>query len=275
MNNLLFIWLSKILYPNGRAFRMPEPMDTAVEYVTEDSADEYTEETGVDEYIAEDSPTSTGGIFYRLHRALSVSFKKAWDDLHSIQDAQLPDNPNFTIADARDWYRRLGIYDSGTVSLADMKLAIAQRMSWPVTPLDKQHYQYIEDQLQAAGFNVYVKENRWPAFGTYHTVTPGMILAGPWGLAHYGAVKYGQTNYGTPASAGGVTIIANYIEEAKDAGFVVAPNYRSTFFVGAAGLTESLADFATVPIGRKDEFRQLLIKLKALHAVGFLFVNYT
>lgn len=254
---------------------MPEPLDVAVEYITEDGADDYTDETGADDYIAYDSPTSSGGILYRLHRALSISFKKAWDDLHQVQNVQLPDNPNFTIADAQDWYRRLGIYDSGLVSLADMKLAIAQRMSWPVTPLDKQHYLYIQEQLRAAGFDVYVKENRWPAFGTYHTVTPGMILAGPWGLAQYGTVEYGDTQYGTLAGAGGVTIIANYIEEAKDAGFVVYPNYRSTFFVGAAGLTESLADFATVPIGRKEEFRQLLIKLKALHAVGLLFVNYT
>jgi len=42
-------------------------------------------------------------------------------------------------------------------------------------------------------------------------------------------------------------------------------------FVG--GVT--VGSFANVPLARKNEFRQLILKSKPLHAVGYLFINYT
>lgn len=227
-------WLSKELYPTGRAFRVPE-----------------------------------NGVLYRLHRSLNLNFADAYKDATQILNDILPDSSLFTIDDAHDWYRRLGLYDSGTVSLDDMKLAITQKLSFPLTPLNKQNYLFIQQQLRAAGFDVYVYENRFSdGMGGYITKTPGEILGVPYGLAQYGAFQYGETDFG--GFTDGVTKIANYIEESGDAGFVVGSNYKSTFYISS----NSLTTFASVLAVRKTEFRQLLLKLKPLQTLGFLFINY-
>jgi len=261
-------WVIKRFYPNGRAYRLPEPIVDGSIYVTEDETAYYGTEGDFDDtvYVASDYSNS-GGFFYRLNRALSVSIAACYSAAIGVQDAMMPDNPNFTIDDAHDWYRRLGIYDSGLVSLSDMKLAIAQKQSFPVTPLNRQGRAFIEQQLQAAGFNVYVYENRFPdGMGGYITMTPDEILSTlPIG-DEYGDSEYGDSEYGSDYS----NKIVNYLEESKDALFVVGSNYRSTFFVGG----NPIGTFADVPEARKIEFRQLLLTLKQAQLCGFLFINY-
>jgi len=73
----IFTWLSQKLYPTGRAFRMPEPIEEDGYYITEDGADLYVSEDETDIYVAE-GMVSSGGILFRLHRALSVSFGIAY-----------------------------------------------------------------------------------------------------------------------------------------------------------------------------------------------------
>jgi hypothetical protein len=191
-----------------------------------------------------------------------------------VQDAQLPDNPNFTIDDAHDWYRRLGIYDSGSVSLDDMKAAIGQRMSFPLVPLDKQSPAFIQAQLQAAGFDVYVYKNRFSdGAGGWITKTPYDILGSTTRVAMYGMAQYGAVQYGQLATSN-VTKAVNYIEESKDAVFeaylTTPQGYRSTFYITGA----SINTFATVSASRKIEFRQLLLRLKHQEMCAFCFVNY-
>lgn len=263
------VWLAKILYPQGRAFRMPYPIDDTLAYTTEDGSEEYTTEDGSESYTAEDSPASTGGIFYRVHRALSTAFNDAWDAGDNVLDVLMPDNPNFSIEDAHAWYRRLGLYDSGLVSFADMKLAIAQKQSFPLVPLDKQHYLYIQAQLQAAGFDVYVYPNRF--FPGPVTKDPSEVLGVSAGDAVYDAVDYDDTEYDGSLADLGITVIANYLEEAKDAEYVFGDNLRSTFYIAGSTITT----FADVPEVRKIEFRQLIMKLKRAETAGFLFINYT
>jgi hypothetical protein len=230
-------WLSQKLYPqNGRAWRMAD-----------------------------------GNIFFRLHRAINLSFARARAAALNIQDAQLPDSGNFTIDDAHAWYKRLGIYDSGLVPLADMKLAIAQKLSFPITPLNKQSLQYIEDQLQAAGFNVFVYQNKFPSGPGFITKTPGEVLGGiPAGNAVYNNFTYGDLNYDQRWIDSGITLCVNYLEEAKDANFITGGQYRYTFFIAGA----TVDTFANVLASRKIEFRQLVLKLKAANMCAFLFVNY-
>ena len=248
---------------------MPEPTLIGEFYVDEGGTDEYTTEDGTESYTVESSEI-IGGILYRLHRALANSLSNLRTAAKQIEWDMMPDNPDFTIQDAHDWYRRLGIYDSGLVSFSDMKAAIYQRMSWPLVPLDKQNYLFIQAQLQAAGFNVYVYENRFFIGGQWITQTPGEVLGIDVGDANYGDFGYGELGYGDSLSNSGVTKIVDYLEEIKDEAFVVSPNYRSTFFI--AGST--ISTFANVPAARKIEFRQLIMKLKQEQSCGFLFINY-
>lgn len=265
MSQYTFVRLAQWLYPKGRAFRVPEPTITGGVYTTEDGSEDYTTEDGSQSYTTEES-TSSGGILWRLHNVLGGIFNQVWTDAGQILNDMLPDNPNFDINDAHDWYRRLGLYDSGLVALSDMKLAIAQKLSFPYVPLNKQNYLFVQQQLQAAGFNVFVYENRFLIDGVYKTQTPDEVIGALSDVSEYGNFEYGQQNFG----GGYHNKIVNYIEDERDAAFNIGDNYRSTFFIGGS----PIGTFADVPEVRHDEFRQLILTFKPAQMVGYLFVNY-
>jgi hypothetical protein len=234
--------VTRILQPNGRAYRIPY-----------------------------------GGPFEKFYKAIMSDdiggMGRLYGDMKQIMSDILPDNPDFDIEDAHDWYRRLGLYDSGSVSLADMKAAITQKMSWTVTPLARQSATYMQEQLRLAGFDVYVYPNRFDdGMGGWVTKTPGEILGMPAGLAVYGGMGYGDTGYGGGWIDAGITLVMNYLEWQKDATFVItAEGYKSTFYIAGA----TVDAFANVSTEREIEFRQLILKLKSAPMCGILFVNYT
>lgn len=224
--------LTKQLYPTGRAFRM-----------------------------------FFGSELSKLHDGLAVSEAKAYDDAMSILDSALPDNDNFTADDATDWERRLGLITNDLVPLADRKLAIIRKMNHPGTIPARQHYLYIEGQLQAAGFNVYVYENIFPGYPSgYVTKTPEEVSGGPGIVIQHGDIQHGDAQHGGYF----FEKVVNSIDVDLDIVFNVGPDLRNTFFIGGS----PLGTYANVDVNRKDEFRQLILKLKPAHLVAFLFVNY-
>lgn len=70
----------------------------------------------------------------------------------------------------------------------------------------------------------------------------------------------------------GYSLIANYIDKSKDIGYIVGNNcgIKQTFFIGGS----SIGTLATVPIARKNDFRELILKLKPAQMLGYLFINY-
>ena len=211
------------------------------------------------------------GTYEKLVKGISEGLVNALLAGFNILDVIYADNDNFTIEDARDWYSRLGLVDSGSVSLSDMSSAINASYSRLGSSYYRQDRAFIQSQLRAAGFDVYVYENRFDnGAGGLETRTPATILGYYVGSSVMGSINYGQANYGGSYAAYGITLIANYLEAVKDATFVIGSNYRSTFFIAGAAITT----FATVPIGREIEFRQLILQLKPVQMVGFLFVDY-
>ena len=177
------------------------------------------------------------------------------------------DFSDFTSDDATDWERRLGMIVSPLVDLDLRKLAIKRKMNHPGDIKSRQHYLYIEGQLRAAGFDVYVYENRFPYGGSYYTRTLFDIIGGV-GIddLQHGDKQHGDSQHGGTYS----NIIANYIDETLDSNFAIPSNLRCTFFIGGS----PLGQFANVPIERKQEFRQLILKLKPAQMVGYLLINY-
>lgn len=230
--------LSKQLYPQGRAFKMPP-----------------------------------GGTFEDLTIALNKSKGQAYTDAISILNDIIPDNAAFGTDDATDWERRLAIIGNSLIPLANRKAAILQKMAYPGTDAPRCAASYLTAQLQLAGFNVKVYENRFytgsPA--SWVTMTPEEILGADVGDASYNLFGYGELGYGDTFALSGVTKVVNYIEEAKDEIFVISPNYRSTFFIADPS---NITTFATVLLTQKAQFRQLILQLKPAQTVGFLFVNY-
>lgn len=210
----------------------------------------------------------TGSFLEKLHIGLNQSEARAYADAVSILDSALPDNANFTSDDATAWEVRLGLITNLAVPLADRKLAIIRKMNHPGTIKARQHYLYIQGQLQAAGFAVYVYENIFSdGMGGFITKDP-LIVSGGIGGAKFQLAdrQLGDRQLGPRF----INIIANHIDEALDTIFDVGANLRSTFFIGGG----YLGTFANVDADRKDEFRQLILKLKPVQEVGFLFINY-
>lgn len=229
------ISLTKQLLPSGRAFKVP-----------------------------------IGGFLEKLLNGLHASEARAYADAVSILDSALPDNNNFTVTDCSDWEKRLGLITNPLVSLSDRKLAIKRKMAHPGLVLGRQNYLYLQGQLRAAGFDVYVYENRFADyFAGYITKTPTQfsIPVYPIISSQYGQINYGQKNYGGQYG----NRVINSIDENLDLGFSTGPTFRSTFFIGGP----TPGSWATVDANRKKEFRQLILRLKPTQMVAYLLCNFS
>lgn len=253
--------LTSVLYPTGRAYKGP-----------------------------------TGGWRDKLHRAMGIHEAKAYADNLATLSAILPDNDNFTADDATDWERRLGLITNLSVPLADRKAAILRKMNHPGTIKARQHYLYLQGQLQLAGFNVFVHENRFDdGNGGLVTIDISEFIGiGIDGIGTHGEFEHGEIEHGDATTVfpelftfathgefshgemehGGFTyneVVANEISAAADFGFNTGSNLRSTFFIGG----EEIGTFASVPANREAEFRQLILRIKPVQTIGFLLINYT
>lgn len=236
-----------------------------------------------------------GGWRDKLHKAMGVVEAQAYSDNLATLNAILPDNDNFTAADATDWERRLGLITNSAVSLADRKLAILRKMNHPGTIKARQHYLYLQGQLQAAGFNVFVHENRFDdGLGGLVTIDVAQFIGeGIEDIATHGDAQHGEIEHGDATTVfpelftfaehgeiehgetehGGWTyneIIANEIVAEADFGFNTGENLRSTFFIGG----EVAGTFADIDAEREAEFRQLVLRIKPVQTVAFLLINY-
>jgi len=225
------------LYPKGRAFRFPDE-----------------------------------GVSDKLHNVIAKHLAQVNSDAVSTLDVILPDNANFTADDATRWEERLGLIVSPSVSLAERKLAIERKMNHPGTIPARQNWEYLQDQLHAAGFTqLFVYENIFYPGPITKSPTDilGAFVVGLWEhgvLAEMGAVEHGTATSGAVYE----NCVANYVDEDFDQWFDTGANLRNTFFVAG----EYIDDLANVDVNRKEELRQLILKIKPTQTVGFLFINY-
>lgn len=226
--------LTAQLYPRGRAFRIPR-----------------------------------NGVKEELIHSMSQSEKRAYEDALSILNVILPDNMNFTADDATRWEERLGLITNDSVSLEDRKAVIIRKMNHPGKIPARQNWLYLEQQLQAAGFDVYVYENN---FGGVTLSPTDIIGSGLSGISIHGLSAHGEGVHGN-VNTGSVyqNCVANYINEILDYWFDVGDNLRNTFYISGPYIDT----FADVPLERKEEFRQLILRIKPVQTIAFLFVNFT
>ena len=226
--------LTKRLLPTGRAFRVP-----------------------------------SGSTSDKLLSAFSEVENTALEGALNVLDVILPDNDNFTAEDATDWETRLGLITNTNISLEQRKVGILRKMNHPGTIKARQNYRYMERQLQAAGFDVYVYENRFDdGGGGLETRSPGNVIGGTTGATEIqlGMVQLGDTSLGVDY----LNKVVNDITD-RDKYFDAGSLLRRTFFVGGS----PIGTFANVPESRKLEFRELILKIKPVQTVGWLLVNYT
>lgn len=219
----IFTKLSRQLYPTGRAWRLK--IDT---------------------------------LFFKLHDALAKSEKECYDASDILYTSILPDNNNFSNIDATNWERALGLLNQPYLTLSERKQIILRKMQHPGNISARQHYLYLQSQLQNAGFDVYVHENRPIAINPESS--------------YYNSFNYGGQVYGNNGILNSTKIV-NYIDEIKDQNFIFGneQHLRALFFIGA----QTYPNFANIPQNRKREFRELILKLKPAQSGGILLINYT
>lgn len=216
--------LTRQLLPTGRAFKMPK-----------------------------------GGEFEKLMNALAESEERVYQDGLLLLDSVLPDNDNFDEDDAQAWEMRLGLITNSSVPLADRKSAIRRKMNHPGPVKPRQHWRFLQAQLQLAGFDVYVHEN-------LSRIDPLTLVSG--------SVQLGDAQLGDSQLGGYVPDrIANSITSEGDIDFEsgLTVNFSNLFIVGGS----TVGTTASVDSDRETEFRQLVLKLKPVNQVALLLINYT
>lgn len=284
--------LNKQLYPTGRVWgyvQGAEQSEIIVTRFVDGLGNPFVDGFGnafIQTLGTETSPSK------RLVNAFLKSYTRYYEDVLSITDQILADNENFDETDASNWERNYGLARTGT--LEERKANILRRQSYPAGVEERGHYLLIQDELQKAGFDVYLTENRF-ANGTGWTVTnPTESLSLP---EQFGISEFGISEFGGDTTGNDFTILANYVDESLDSIYFdeiesidsqfgvsqfgvsqfgiyeprdISISLRSTFFVGG----QSSGSIATVPSSRKNEFRHLLLKLKPCQCVAFMYVDY-
>lgn len=203
------------------------------------------------------------GVFDKLHEAFNLSFSRLIRDGLLAIDKNIPDNDSFSEEDATLWEYRLGLITNQSVDLQLRRLAIKRKLGHPNNIKARQHPLFIQSQLQAAGFDVFVHQNEPPYQTPLEVLNIELTEVQHGGITQHGnSTQHGGDNF---------DVIANSIEPIENYAIGGAEYLWATFFIGA----EIFGNFATVPLNRLREFKELVIKLKPAHTVAFTFINYT
>jgi len=223
--------LTKQLFPTGRAFKFPNGKNGAL-----------------------------------VMEAINENVNTAIVETKGILNTILPDNDQFTEADATVWEKRLALQTSEDLEIR--KANISRKLNQPGACKGRMSLLYFQNQLQKAGFNVYVHPNKFSdGMGGYTVINPG-DGSGEFtqhGLAIHGISTHGSTGFKYDSQ------ITNHDNKAYE----VPPVYtneqlRATFFIGGS----SFPNVAYIPAEREKEFRKLILTLKGQHLVGFLITQY-
>ena len=203
-------------------------------------------------------------IFERVHAGLAYSESRMRSIFEELLNSILPDNDYFTAEDATNWERALGLYNQSALDLDTRKIAITRKMRYPGEAVTRQHYTFLQAELHKAGFtNVIVTENR---FGD--PLAPVAFIGAIYNDISYGGAAYGQQE----VDSGDAEKLANYIDPVKDAGFDFGSttNLRATWFISG----DPFPTIVAVDEKRKNEFRELMLRLKPAQTAGYLFVKF-
>lgn len=219
--------LTKNLYPTGRVWQIPE-----------------------------------NSFFEKLHIAINISYIRLILDAKATINSTIPDNISFDEDDAALWEYRLGLISNVLVPLEDRRNAILRKLSFPANVKARQHPLYIESQLQAAGFDVYIHENTQP-YRTPQDVVALVLTNAQHGSPsqHGAAMQHGSS---------GFDVIANSINPLEIFNVGGDDNLRAAFFISGVLIENP----ASVSLQRQKEFRELVLKLKPAHTIAFLLINY-
>lgn len=203
---------------------------------------------------------------YKLFEAIGVVKTGFYNACYGILNMLIPDNQNFTSADADKWESIMSL-ETNIIDLESRKAIIYQKMSIRGGGRYKLSAKYIESQLRTAGFDVYVHENRFynSTTNTYEWQDLSSYLGGV--AFQHGEVQHGQNQHGQEATKG---TLANYINATKDESFVFGNNWAGVFIVGG----QTLGSIASIDATKEQSLRKLLLQIKPLNTTGILLIDF-
>lgn len=205
-------------------------------------------------------------IIERLFKALSKSEAELHNFTSSTLDRILADNNEFTADDAALWERRLNIpVEPDGIPLADRKQRILRKYAFPGNKLYRQNYRYLQAELQRAGFDLYVHENRFPDGGggfTFLNVSQDFIIQHDEELEHGFQSEMGASNLDLIANSADPNEIYSLGTNEK--------NNKGLFFIGG----QNFPDRATLNVSNIESFRKLVLLIKPVATVGVLLIDY-
>ena len=207
------------------------------------------------------------GVMNNTHIAFNRSFIRLITDARLTIDSTFPDNENFSIDDCTLWEYRFGMVTNKNLNLQERRTAIYRRMGRGRNVPARQHKNYIEYQLQLAGFDVYVYENDFIESGVRVYKKPEDIISGGAGEVQHGGDS--QHGIGMQHGGGSSQVIANSYKP-NESYSISDSRLWASFFIGGP----TLGEMAIIPEKREEELRELVLKLKPAHLVAFTFINY-
>lgn len=289
--------LYSLLFPTGRAWqynRGSENREGIQDNFTDGVSGVFVD--GVSDPFFSLVPQFIATIGKRIGDAKLKLHDQLYSDMVGILNTIIPDNEEFDSTDADRWESTFEIV-SNLTDIEERKTRILRRLFYPNGVVERSNVEFIQDQLRASGFDVYVVENRFWNGSEYEVQDPDALTDKDvqLGLGNLGVIELGGIIPGTNYTG----IIANYVNEDLDNQFfsstVVTPpelgenqlgafelggqtsvrlprdiQLQGSFFIGG----QSFPSFASVPLSRKDEFRALLLKLKPVHTLGYLYINF-
>lgn len=208
---------------------------------------------------------SENSNFKKFIYALSISEADAIDFNYGILNSILPDNDQFTEIDASLWEKRLNLPIAPIgISLQDRMVIIARKYNFPGLAIYRQNWMFLQYQLQLAGFNVWVHENRFDdGMGGFTYVNYGELR-----LFQHGT----EFEHGLDSEMGedNVELIANssYSGEIFDVGSY--SNYRGAFFIGG----ETFPDRVVINKSLERSLRKLVLDLKPANTFAVLLIDF-
>lgn len=196
----------------------------------------------------------TDGDFEKMLLALSEQEVVAFNAGLNILNSVIPDNDDFTEADASAWESALSIAYTSENTLADRKLAIYRKMAFPSNVRGRQHKNYLEYQLRQAGFNVTIYE--------YDDIKDKIKA-----ISHAQGVHHSyNSRHGSLVLPNFTGMVINKIEQEDE------PAITLTFEVLKNCIWITGADFSFLPVlnSRNAEFRQIIMHMKPAATIAIL-----
>ncbi len=205
------------------------------------------------------------------YKAINIQQQSAYVAVSNINRKLLPDNSEFDETEADKWERALAITPSQGATIQERRDEIARKLAHPGPYLNRQSKEYLQAQLDAAGFNCKVYENRFDdGVGGHETKSPfevfGVDETLPTSQDQLGDSQLGGSQLGAKWKY----LIVNSVENEKDQNFDIGLVLGQTFFISGDPITTP----ATINSNREKEFRRLVLKVKPAQTVAFLNINY-